>query len=88
MTDRTGGCACGGIRFGITAPLMGVGVCRCTDCQKASGGGPNYVAPAPKTAFEEKPISLLSPGCRTALLFRNPAGRRSIRGGPAHLDDA
>src|SRR5258708_29723701 len=39
-------------RFKITAPLMGVGVCHCTDCQKASGGGPNYVALAPKTAFE------------------------------------
>src|SRR5260221_728457 len=52
MTDRTGGCACGAIRFKITAPLMGVGVCHCSDCQKASGGGPNYVALAPKTAFE------------------------------------
>jgi hypothetical protein len=52
MTDRTGGCACGAIRFKITAPLMGVGVCHCTDCQKAAGGGPNYVALAPKTAFE------------------------------------
>ena len=52
MTDRTGGCACGAIRFKITAPLMAVGVCHCTDCQKASGGGPNYVALAPKTAFE------------------------------------
>lgn len=31
---------------------MGVGVCHCRDCQKASGGGPNYVALAPKTAFE------------------------------------
>ena len=52
MTDRTGGCACGAIRFKITAPLMGVGVCHCTDCQKASGGGPNYVALAPRAAFE------------------------------------
>jgi hypothetical protein len=52
MTDRTGGCACGAIRFKITAPLVSVGVCHCTDCQKASGGGPNYVALAPKTAFE------------------------------------
>jgi hypothetical protein len=52
MTDRTGGCACGAIRFKITAPLMGVGVCHCTDCQKASGGPPNYVALAPKTGFE------------------------------------
>src|SRR5580658_4614040 len=52
MTDRTGGCACGAIRFKITAPFAGVGVCHCTDCQKASGGPPNYVALAPKAAFE------------------------------------
>jgi hypothetical protein len=52
MTDRTGGCACGAIRFKITAPLMGVGVCHCADCQKASGGPPNYVALAPNTGFE------------------------------------
>jgi hypothetical protein len=51
MTDRTGGCACGAIRFKITAPFMGVGACHCTDCQKASGGGPNYVALAPNDAF-------------------------------------
>ena len=49
MSAQNGGCACGAIRFSITAPLLGVGVCHCTDCQKASGGGPNYVAlvPAP-----------------------------------------
>ncbi|MFC0225592.1 GFA family protein [Serratia aquatilis] len=52
MTERTGRCACGAIRFRITAPLRGVGVCHCTDCQKASGGAPNYVALAPKDAFE------------------------------------
>jgi hypothetical protein len=52
MTDREGGCACGAIRFKITAPFMGVGVCHCSDCQKASGGGPNYVALAPTAAFE------------------------------------
>ncbi len=42
----------------------------------------------PPGLLVEKPSSLLSLGCRTALLFRNPAGRRSIRGAPAHLDDA
>jgi hypothetical protein len=52
MTERTGGCACGAVRFKVTGPFMGVGVCHCTDCQKASGGGPNYVALAPKDAFE------------------------------------
>jgi len=52
MTVREGGCACGGIRFKINAPLMGVGVCHCRDCQKASGGPPNYVALAPNSRFE------------------------------------
>ncbi|HEY2359365.1 MAG TPA: GFA family protein [Phenylobacterium sp.] len=52
MSDITGGCACGKVRFKITAPLMGVGVCHCRDCQKASGGGPSYSAIAPKGALE------------------------------------
>jgi hypothetical protein len=49
--ERHGGCACGAVRFAVTAPFMGVGACHCTDCQKASGGGPNYIALAPKEAF-------------------------------------
>ena len=49
--ERTGGCACGAIRFKITAPFIGVGACHCTDCQKASGGGPNYVGLTPKDAL-------------------------------------
>lgn len=52
MTERTGGCACGAIRFRITGPLLRVGVCHCTDCQKASGGPPNYVALALDPTFE------------------------------------
>jgi hypothetical protein len=51
MAELTGGCACGAIRFEIAGSLMGVGVCHCRDCQKASGGGPNYVGLAPKVAF-------------------------------------
>lgn len=49
--ERAGGCACGAIRFEITAPFIGVGACHCTDCQKISGGGPNYVALTPKGAL-------------------------------------
>ncbi len=52
MSDIEGGCACGKVRFKITAPLMGIAVCHCTDCQKSSGGPPNYVALAPTAAFE------------------------------------
>jgi len=52
MTEMTGGCACGAVRFKITAAPMGVGVCHCRSCQKGSGGGPNYVALIPKAGFE------------------------------------
>ncbi len=52
MTERTGGCACGAIRFKITAPFAAVGVCHCKGCQKASGGAPNYAALVPSAAFE------------------------------------
>ncbi|MDB5423860.1 MAG: hypothetical protein JWQ29_1276 [Phenylobacterium sp.] len=51
MSELTGGCACGAVRFEITAAPIGVGVCHCLDCQKSSGGGPNYVALIPKMAF-------------------------------------
>jgi len=49
--ERNGGCACGAIRFKVTAPFLGIGACHCTDCQKASGGGPNYVALTPASAL-------------------------------------
>ncbi|WP_404400138.1 GFA family protein [Pelagibacterium halotolerans] len=49
---RTGGCACGAIRFEVTEPFIGIGSCHCTDCQKASGGGPNYVALTPRNALD------------------------------------
>lgn len=48
---RTGGCACGAIRFTITAPPLGTGACHCRQCQKMSGGGANYVALVPKEAL-------------------------------------
>ena len=48
---REGGCACGAIRFSIDAAPLGTGACHCTQCQKFSGGGPNYVALLPKGAL-------------------------------------
>ena len=52
MSDIEGGCACGKVRFRITQPIMAVAACHCLDCQKAAGGGPTYVALAPKLGFE------------------------------------
>lgn len=49
--ERTGGCACGAIRFTLTAPFIATGACHCTACQKASGGGANYVGIVPREAL-------------------------------------
>ncbi len=48
---REGGCACGAIRFETAVEPIGTGACHCTDCQKLTGGGPNYVALIPKGAI-------------------------------------
>ena len=52
MTKRTGGCACGAVRFKVTAPFLGIAACHCTSCQKNSGGGPNYVGLVPTAGFK------------------------------------
>ena len=52
MSDIEGGCACGAVRFKLSGALPGSGVCHCRDCQKSTGGGPNYVALVPRTGFE------------------------------------
>jgi hypothetical protein len=33
----TGGCACGGVRFEIDAPLVSAGWCHCTRCRRRTG---------------------------------------------------
>jgi hypothetical protein len=39
---RTGGCACGAIRYGFYEPIVNQVACHCRACQYASGGGPSY----------------------------------------------
>jgi hypothetical protein len=34
----TGGCACGAVRFEVTAPFETAGYCHCERCQRRSGG--------------------------------------------------
>lgn len=48
---REGGCACGAIRFETFVNPMATGACHCKDCQKLTGGGPNYVALMSKGAI-------------------------------------
>ena len=37
MTSLTGGCACGQVRYELTAPPARMLNCHCRDCQRASG---------------------------------------------------
>ena len=42
-----GGCQCGAVRYRVDAEPVGVGVCRCRECQRQSGSafGMSYVVP-------------------------------------------
>jgi hypothetical protein len=37
MTDRTGCCLCGGVRYRVTGPLRQVVTCHCGQCRRTSG---------------------------------------------------
>ncbi|WP_298282667.1 GFA family protein [Novosphingobium sp.] len=49
--QREGGCACGAIRFEAEIEPMVTVACHCGDCQKLSGGGPNYFALLPSNTI-------------------------------------
>jgi len=54
LTDkvkRTGGCACGEIRYGFYEPIVSQLACHCRACQYASGGGPAYVVTVRREEF-------------------------------------
>jgi hypothetical protein len=38
MTNRTGGCLCGAVRYELTMDPVVTAVCHCTHCQRQSGG--------------------------------------------------
>lgn len=37
MTNRTGGCLCGAVRYRVTGPLRPVVTCHCGQCRRTSG---------------------------------------------------
>jgi hypothetical protein len=50
-TTSTGGCACGAVRYEISAdPVMSAN-CYCRDCQRSTGGAMAPVMVVPKSAF-------------------------------------
>ena len=48
---RTGGCACGEVRYGFYEPTLAQIACHCRACQYASGGGPAYVVSVNRAEF-------------------------------------
>jgi hypothetical protein len=47
MTDRTGGCLCGSVRYRLTSDPVVARICWCRDCQHiASNGAVNAIFPA------------------------------------------
>lgn len=51
MTQITGGCLCGGIRYGSDMAIAFAGHCYCEDCRKASGTGHCTHAVVPDSGF-------------------------------------
>jgi len=39
VTERTGGCLCGEVRYRLTAEPVTARICWCRDCQRVSGNG-------------------------------------------------
>lgn len=39
MTNHTGGCLCGAIRYSFTGEPRAISLCHCMHCKKLSGGG-------------------------------------------------
>ena len=52
MTTRTGGCACGAVRYELTAEPVFQVVCHCRSCQYTAGGGPTLGMIIPKAGFK------------------------------------
>jgi len=50
-TTYTGGCACGAIRYTVSAPIAELRACHCTNCQKTSGTGGSVNAVIPAAAL-------------------------------------
>jgi hypothetical protein len=51
-TNFTGGCACGAIRYEVTAKPMMMFNCHCRDCQRTTGSAFTPVVYVPAKAFK------------------------------------
>ena len=69
VTELTGGCACGGVRFKATGRIAGGAVCYCNVCQKIGAGGPNYTMSMTHAEIETT---------GNTQVFRNPGGTGEV----------
>jgi len=61
MTERTGGCLCGAIRYRITAEPVVSRICWCRDCQHiASNGTVNAIFPSASIEISGTPAEYVS----------------------------
>ena len=51
MTEMTGGCLCGQVRYSANTEPAFVGVCHCKNCQKQTGTAFSVLVGIPKTAM-------------------------------------
>jgi hypothetical protein len=65
--STSGGCACGGVRFTLSAPATDAGYCHCTRCQSRTGGGSSVQA-----RIDGRTFTLLREGALT--WWRHPDG--------------
>lgn len=52
MTTRTGGCACGAVRYEVEGDPIAQVACHCRACQYASGGAPTLAMLFPRPALK------------------------------------
>lgn len=63
MTERTGGCLCGQVRYRLTADPVSARICWCRDCQRISGNGTvNALFPAGTIEITGMPAEYLRTG--------------------------
>jgi hypothetical protein len=88
----TGGCACGAVRFAISAPLQSAGYCHCNRCQRRTGTAASANAMTSPGSFAltsgEEHVRVWAPDggwekafcalCGSALFSRQPGGEGRI----------